>query len=561
MKTKAGISLLLAMMGPALFAQTPVTNTKRSVEMTDTLTMADLMELLDTIPTPIPDASAMPDTAPDRQVIPSDSIIMENYSMEQLLQQLEKDSIAVDSIAADSLRIRQAMPADSLGKGSQPKDTVITKLVPAKKVTPKVNPVVTRFNNEMARLHASYFAYFKIWDNIYLPAPPVRPKADYYKLCVPATFYNSIYEEFYGLNFTPSAPYSATTGMDVIEEMSPCPDVEQSKKIDKAINKQLLSFYIDYPDLVQKNEEQLKDMKPLGEVIVQKQQDNVKEYIKSTHTLDRVVEKDLLVVKPNFWTTVGNGYLQFSQTHISKNWYKGGESSNALASGLVLQANYDDKQRVQFENKLEWKLGFISTPSDTVHRYRPNTDLLRLTSKLGYKAITNWYYTLSAEFKTQLFSQFETNTDNIVSTFFSPAEFNAGLGMDYKLILDEKLNLSVLMNPVNYTLYSVASDRVDPTKFNIKEGHKREYFWGSKVEATLKWRLMTAILWESRFTYNTNYKMALSEWENTFTFSFNRFWSAKLFVHGRFDDSVPRVEDRSYFQLQETLSLGLDYTW
>lgn len=117
------------------------------------------------------------------------------------------------------------------------------------------------------------------------------------------------------------------------------------------------------------------------------------------------------------------------------------------------------------------------------------------------------------------------------------------------------------MNPVNYTLYSVASDRVDPTKFNIKEGHKREYFWGSKVEATLKWRIMTAILWESRFTYNTNYKMALSEWENTFTFSFNRFWSAKLFVHGRFDDSVPRVEDRSYFQLQETLSLGLDYTW
>ena len=54
------------------------------------------------------------------------------------MQQLEKDSIAVDSIAADSLRIRQAMPADSLGKGSQPKDTVITKLVPAKKVTQRM---------------------------------------------------------------------------------------------------------------------------------------------------------------------------------------------------------------------------------------------------------------------------------------------------------------------------------------------------------------------------------------------------------------------------------------
>lgn len=558
MKTKVGISLFLAMMGTAVSAQNPVTG-KRTVEMTDTLTMADLMELLDTIPSP--DASAMPDTVPGRQIMPSDSMVLKSDSMEQLLRKLENDSIAVDSTAADSLRIRQELPADSLNVSPQPKDTVVIKPAPVKTRISAVNPVVTRFNQELARLHANYFAYFKIWDNIYLPAPPVRPNADYYKLCVPATFYNSIFEEAYGLSFTPETPYTATTGLNVLEKMLPCPDIEQSKKIDRAINKQLLSFYRDYPDLVSKNEDQIKDMKPLGEVTVQKQQENIKEFIRPAHSLDRVVEKDLLVVKPNFWTTVGNGYLQFSQTHISKNWYKGGESSNALASGLVLQTNYDDKQRIQFENKLEWKLSFISTPSDTVHQYRPNTDLLRLSSKFGYKAITNWYYTVSAEFKTQLFSQFEVNTDNIISTFFSPAEFNAGIGMDYKLILDEKLNLSVLMNPLNYTLYSVASDRVDPTKFNIKEGHKHEYFWGSKLEATLKWRIMTAILWESRFTYNTNYKKVLSEWENTFTFSFNRYWSAKLFVHGRFDDGVPRVEDRSYFQLQETLSLGLNYIW
>ena len=427
MKTKVGISLLLAMMGTAVSAQHPVTG-KRTVETTDTLTMADLMELLDTVPSP--DASAMPDTVPGRQIVPSDSMILESDSMEQLLRKLENDSIAVDSTAADSLRLRQVLPADSLSVSPQPKDTVVIKPAPVRTKASAVNPVVTRFNQELARLHADYFAYFKIWDNIYLPAPPVRPNADYYKLCVPATFYNSIFEEAYGLNFTPETPYTATTGLDVMEEMLPCPDVEQSKKIDRAINKQLLSFYRDYPNLVSKNEDQIKDMKPLGEVVVQKQQENVKEFIKPASSLDRVVEKDLLVVKPNFWTTVGNGYLQFSQTHISKNWYKGGESSNALASGLVLQANYDDKQRIQFENKLEWKLGFISTPSDTVHQYRPNTDLLRLSSKFGYKAITNWYYTISAEFKTQLFSQFEVNTDNIISTFFSPAEFNAGIGME-----------------------------------------------------------------------------------------------------------------------------------
>jgi hypothetical protein len=170
-------------------------------------------------------------------------------------------------------------------------------------------------------------------------------------------------------------------------------------------------------------------------------------------------EKDLLVIKPNFWTFGGNGYLQFSQNYISKNWYKGGESTKSLLSGFTWQANYDDRQRVQFENKIEWKLGFITAPSDTVHSYKANNDLLRLSSKLGYKAFSTWYYTLSAEFKTQFFSNYETNSDNLVSAFFSPAELNVGLGMDYKFVKDGVCNLSVLVNPINYTLYSVASDR------------------------------------------------------------------------------------------------------
>ena len=83
-------------------------------------------------------------------------------------------------------------------------------------------------------------------------------------------------------------------------------------------------------------------------------------------------------------------------------------------------------KKVQFENKIEWKLGFISAPSDTVHQYKTSEDLLRLSSKFGYKAITNWYYTISAEFKTQFFSNYETNSDKMVSSWLSPSELNIG---------------------------------------------------------------------------------------------------------------------------------------
>ena len=89
---------------------------------------------------------------------------------------------------------------------------------------------------------------------------------------------------------------------------------------------------------------------------------------------------------------------------------------------------------------MEWKLGFITAPSDTVHTYKANNDLLRLTSKLGYKAIQNWYYTLSGEFQTQFFSNYATNSDDLVSALLSPATLNIGLGMDYKFVKDGKVD-------------------------------------------------------------------------------------------------------------------------
>lgn len=498
--------------------------------------------------------------------IPSDSII----DIDSLLN----DTVLFKEVSSDTLINSDSLiNADTLNITSGGKvlsDTVVVKKNTVSKPSVPKKPVVVIPKSviELNKIYSDYRKYSEWaqdrWDDIYLSLSDIQMKSDYYKFVVPLTYYSKAFEE--------ASTVEKWYPKDILVEDSVrkaaalekgMPHMPISSELDRRINRQLLDFYVNYPELVLKNETSLDSLDFLSyeDMTSAYKEDDIISLIDNNAGFTQMAGSELLVLKPNFWTYGGNGYLQFSQNYISENWYKGGESTKSFLSGFTWQIKYDDKQKTQFEGKLEWKLGFITAPSDTVHSYKANNDLLRLTSKLGYKAIQNWYYTLSAEFQTQFFSNYATNSDNLVSALFSPATLNVGLGMDYKFVKDGKVNLSVLLNPINYTLYSIMDDRLNPTKFNIKEGHKRENEIGSRINATLTWKIIPSLLWESKFSYTTNYEKVFSEWENTFTFVVNKYLSTKLFMHGRYDDGVSKDPDESYFQFQELFSFGLNYTW
>ena len=84
--------------------------------------------------------------------------------------------------------------------------------------------------------------------------------------------------------------------------------------------------------------------------------------------------------------------------------------------------------------------------------------------------------------------------------------------------------------------------------------------WGSQFTANITWKPTDKFKWGTRLYAYTTYSRAVIEWENTFTFAFSRYISAQVFLYPRFDDGVKKMENHSYWQIKEYLSLGFSYS-
>ena len=266
---------------------------------------------------------------------------------------------------------------------------------------------------------------------------------------------------------------------------------------------------------------------------------------------------DIAVRKPNFWTFKANPSLQLTQNYVSDNWYQGGESNNSFLAQVIIDANFDNKKKFIFTNKLEMKLGFQTSKGDDQHKLRTNADLIRMTNKIGHQATKHWYYALTLQSWTQFYPSYRKNDPKVYSDFMSPFESLLTIGMDYKLNT-KKFNLNASLSPLAGHLTYV--DRKDlAASRGWKEGKHSKFDIGSNITVTYTWNMFKNVSWSGRIYYYTNYDNTKVEWENTFNLTINKFLKTKLFLYPRFDDGATRKEGHSYFQFYELLSLGIDY--
>lgn len=264
----------------------------------------------------------------------------------------------------------------------------------------------------------------------------------------------------------------------------------------------------------------------------------------------------LQIHRPNFWTFKGGFSLQFMQYLVSDNWYKGGEDHNSFLTSAILEANYDNKQKFTFTNKLEMKLGFQTSQSDSLHQYKTNADLLRLTNKLGLEAFKHWYYTAMLQTWTQFYPGYQANKARVFSDFASPIETVFSIGMDYKY-KTPKFEVSATMSPIAAN-YKYVARLALAERYGVEKGKHSRLNLGSTVTVNMRWTPSSWFQWTTRFYAFTSYSKMQAEWENTISLRANKHLSTKLFLFPRFDDGVKRRDNMSFFQFNEYLSVGLD---
>ncbi len=265
----------------------------------------------------------------------------------------------------------------------------------------------------------------------------------------------------------------------------------------------------------------------------------------------------------NPWKTIGYTKLQFTQTFVSKNWSKGGESNMAGLTQLYLEADYSESKNFVFENSLDIKIGMNTVSGDTLRSYNISTDQFRAVSKLGLRMYNDWYYTLSSEFNTQLLNNYKTNTYTLKSAFLSPAKLFVGLGVDYKKSNNKKgYNLSVLLTPLTVKMnYLNNIEKFNPKSYGIDPGKHFASELGSKITANLNWKFSEELKLTSKFYYYTDFKYVDTDWENTLDMILNNYFTTTLYIHWKLDDRLKRGPGESLLQTQELISVGMTYRW
>ena len=245
--------------------------------------------------------------------------------------------------------------------------------------------------------------------------------------------------------------------------------------------------------------------------------------------------------------------VQVTQNYVTPNWYQGGSTSFAALGIAKGQVSYI-RERFTWENFFEWRMGGSTVSADSLHKMNTTDDLFKIYSKANFRIVPKLFSSLSAELDTRLLPTYKSNSMDLKSAPFSPLRFNMAVGLDYKPVP----GLSLSVSPISYKVIHVMDTaRVTVTDYGLKEGQQTQHNFGSSLRLEYVWKPVREVALETKFYMYTNYQDVELDLEVNCDFIINRWLSARLTVHPRYDTSViMEGDEHAKIQFRELLSIG-----
>lgn len=296
--------------------------------------------------------------------------------------------------------------------------------------------------------------------------------------------------------------------------------------------------------------------------------------------------KDSIAIQPDsisHWDNKNNVKLIFTQNSFV-NWNAGGNNSMSGILKVHLIRNYKN-EKIAWANEIKTNYGLNK---EEKRELRKTEDLFELNSTFGYRKNTesNWYNSAKFNFKTQFTNGYKyPNKAKPISQFFAPAYLFLGVGSEYYL---KKNNLKIYLSPItNKTTFvfdqSLANEGafgVDPAIYDdlgnmISKGDKTKMEFGTLITGEWQTKVMENIKMANKLIlysdYLHNYGNVDVNWELNFDLTINKYITANVGSHIKFDDDIKHKEDVNNdgeldilgpkIQLKQLLGVGFSYSF
>jgi len=273
--------------------------------------------------------------------------------------------------------------------------------------------------------------------------------------------------------------------------------------------------------------------------------------------------KELKTDSVTRWHTGGITSFTFGQTALH-NWAAGGENSVSLNAMLNLYARYTSP-KWEWDNRFDFGYGLLN---QSIKGFSKTDDRIELTSKIGRKAFTNFYYTGLINFRTQLFEGFDYKTTPAlkISDILSPGYGVVAIGLNYK----PSNNFSAFLSPItskstfvlNDSLASVGAFGVDLGK-NFRQ-ELGGYFRASYMKNDFKPEFLKNLSILTRLDLFSNYlnnpeKIDVN-WDVVIGMKVNKYLSLSI-IGSLIYDYDTKINGVDKVQFKEIFGVGFSYAF